>query len=198
MWTNVVRDGYDQIARVYLADRNRLGSGKYVQKLLKLLPKHSTVLDLGCGAGVPIDDVLLKAGHEVIGIDISNEQIKLARAYCPRGRYIVGDIADLEEGTYQVDAVISFYTLFHIPRTEQAKALKIIASFLPKGGMLLLTMGDREFEGSHILHSVPMWVSQYGTIKNKMLVEKAGFKIVFSEMDSSGGEHHQILMAEKV
>lgn len=198
MKDNVVRDGYDKVAASYLASRDRLKSGKYVQQLLKYLPKKSSFLDLGCGAGVPVDDILLKAGHSVIGIDISNEQIKLARKNCKGGQYLVGDISDLKENEYQVQAVVSFYTIFHIPREQHVKILKTVASFLPRGGMLLLTMGDREFEGLHLLHSRPMWSSQYGTVKNRKLVELAGFKILNDEIDTSGGERHQVIMAEKI
>lgn len=192
-----MRDGYDKIADVYLANRDRLKSGRYVQQLLKYLPKNSTILDLGCGAGVPVDDILLKAGHEVRGIDISSEQIKLARKKCPRGQYSVGDIQDLESGQYQAQAVVSFYTIFHIPRAKQGNLLKVMASFLPKGGMLLITMGDREFEGEHILHGEKMWSSQYGTKQNREMVERAGFGIITDELDNSGGERHQVILAQK-
>lgn len=185
------------MANVYLANRERLKSSKYVQQLLKYLPKQSTILDLGCGAGIPVDDILLKAGHSVIGMDISHEQIKLARQKCPRGEFFVGDIQDLKEGEYSVQAVISFYTIFHIPRDSQGKLLKVIASYLNKGGMLLITMGDREFEGEHDLHGVKMWSSQHGTVKNRNMVESAGFKIINEEMDMSGGERHQVILAEK-
>lgn len=189
---------YDKIAGDYLAARDRLKSSKYVQQLLKYLPKNSTVLDLGCGAGVPVDDVLLKAGHEVIGIDISREQIKLARKMCPRGQYMVGDIQDLQTGEYQVSTVISFYTLFHVPRDKQGELLKKMASYLPKDGILLITMGDRDFEGEHILHGTKLWSSQFGTTKNRRLVESAGFEVILDEIDTSGGERHQVIMAEKL
>jgi SAM-dependent methyltransferase len=195
--TDLVRDGYDKIARDYLADRDRLRSGKYIQQLFKYLPKNSSVLDLGCGAGVPIDDVLIKAGHAVTGIDISSSQIKLARQNCPKGFFIQGDIQDLKNGEYSVQAVVSFYTLFHVPKERQAGVLKIIASFLPKGGMLLISMGDREFEGNHELYGAPMWSSQYGTAKNLQMVESAGFLILMNEMDNSGGERHQVILGQK-
>mgnify|MGYP001615104394 CR=1 FL=1 len=198
MKSDLVRTGYNKVASVYLANRDRLKSGKYIQQLLKYVPKNSTILDLGCGAGVPVDDVLLKAGHEVIGIDISIEQIKLARKMCPGGQFVVGDIQNLQKNEYQVDAVVSFYTIFHIPRTKQGELLKIMASFLPKGGMFLITMGDREFEGEHNLHGTKMWSSQYGTVKNKKLVEAAGFSIITDELDMSGGERHQVLLAKKL
>lgn len=198
MKMDLVKDSYNKIAATYLANRDRLKSGKYVQQLLRYLPKKSTVLDLGCGAGVPVDDILLKAGHSVIGIDNSVEQIKLARKNCKEGDFLVGDITELKEKEYQVEAVVSFYTIFHTPRDSQAKTFKIISTYLKKGGMLLVTMGDREFEGTHLLHGSPMWSSQYGTTKNRQLIEAAGFKILTEEIDVSGGERHQVILAEKL
>lgn len=198
MGSSLIRDGYDVVAQSYLADRDKLKSGKYLQQLLKYLPKHATILDLGCGAGVPVDDVLLKAGHRVIGVDISSEQIKLARRRVPGGEYIVGDIQELTPSEYSVQAIVSFYAIFHIPRERQLAWFKTIATYLSKGGILLVTMGDREFEGSHILHGQPMWSSQYGTAKNRQMIETAGFKILVDELDTSGGERHQAIMGERV
>lgn len=186
------------MAKEYLADRARLKSSKYLQKFLKYLPKNSTILDLGCGAGVPVDDVLLKAGHTVVGIDISPEQIKLARKNCPKGQYLVGDIAELATGEYVVQGVVMLYALFHLPRTDHSRILGVIASNMIRGGILLVTMGDRPFEGEHKLYGQPMWSSQWGTAQNRQMVEAAGFRTILDEMDTSGGERHQIILAEKV
>ena len=89
MKMTLVKDSYNKIAGVYLANRDRLKSGKYVQQLLRYLPKKSTILDLGCGAGVPVDDIFLKSGHSVIGIDNSEEQIKLARKIVRVGIFLL-------------------------------------------------------------------------------------------------------------
>lgn len=198
MKTSLVRSGYDQIAKTYFKNRVRLKSDKYVQKLIKVLPKQSTILDLGCGAGAPVDNWLIKAGHQVVGIDISSEQIKLARRNCPRGEYRVGDIAELRVGQYQVQAVISFYTWFHLPRDRHGQILTIVSSYLGRGGLLLLSMGDREFEGAHQMDGIVMWSSQYGPGKNRELVERAGFRVLLDEIDPSGGERHQVILAEKL
>ena len=122
--TDVVARGYDQMAAAYLSERAALKSGKYVQKLLTLLPKRAQILDLGCGAGVPIDDLFLKKGHQVTGIDISPVMIARARRACPEGDYLVGDIQGLQPGAYQVDAVVSFYALFHLPRARHLAELQ--------------------------------------------------------------------------
>ena len=198
MNTQLVKDGYDKVANIYLANRDRLKSGKYVQQLLKLLPKKSSILDLGCGAGVPVDDILIKAGHFVTGIDISSEQIKLARKKCRGGEFIVRDIQELQQKEFNFDAVVSFYTLFHIPKNDHQQILRTIASYLTIGGIILITMGDREFEGQHALHDIPMWSSQFGTEKNIELVKKAGFKILSNEIDTSGGERHLVILAQKI
>lgn len=134
----------------------------------------------------------------MIGIDVSSEQIKLARKNCPGGEFRVGDMMDLSENEYSAEAVVSFYTLFHIPRGEQGQMLKIMASYLKTGGMLLATMGDREFEGKHQLYGATMWVSQYGTAENKKMVERAGFKVMTDEIDTSGGERHQVILGQKL
>lgn len=192
----IVKNGYNQIAGAYFKNRERLKSGRYVRQLLRYLPKQASILDLGCGSGVGVDDILIKAGHRVMGIDIAQEQIKLARKYCPGGEFAVGDISKLRRGVYSVQAVVSFYVLFHVPRSEQGRVLSVIASYLDRGGMLLITMGDREFEGEHTLHGVPMWVSQWGTAKNRQIVEAAGFKILEDSIATSSGERHQVILAQ--
>ncbi len=198
MYRDLIKKSYDQIAEYYLTHRTELKSNKHVSQLLKLLPKQSQVLDLGCGAGVPIDDLILKAGHSVIGIDISPKQIELARKYCPRGQFITGDIAELRIAEYQVDAIISFYALFHLPRTQHAEILKTWSRNLSSGGLMLVSMGDREFEGNHSTLGIQLWSSQYGTKKNSQMVMNAGFDIIAEDIDTSGGERHQVILARKI
>lgn len=198
MDSRLVKNGYDLIAGAYLSARSKLKTNKYLSRLLKLLPRESIILDLGCGAGVPVDDVLLKAGHRVIGVDNSRSQIELARKYCPRGEYIVADIEELTKGEFQAQAIVCLYTLFHLPRGRHAELIKIMASFLPKGGYLLITMGDREFEGEHLMHGVTMWSSQFSVAKNLEMVRRAGFEILTEEIDGSGGERHLVVLAQKL
>ena len=194
----LISDGYDLIADIYLANRDRLKTAKYVQTLLKYLKKSSSILDLGCGAGVPIDDILMKAGHSVIGLDISPKQIMLAKKYCRNGDYSVRDIAQLTHNEYKVEGIVCMYTMFHLPRTKHREMLDTYASFLPTGGLMLLSMGDREFEGEHQMYGENMWSSQYGTATNISMVKQAGFETIIDTLDNTGGERHQIIMAKKL
>ncbi|MEI6690923.1 MAG: class I SAM-dependent methyltransferase [bacterium] len=191
----LITDGYNKIARTYLVERQKLKTDKYVKELIERLPDESIVLDVGCGAGVPVDDALLRRGFGVVGIDTSEEQIKMARKLCKGGDYMVRDINLLIENEYQVDAVVCLYTMFHIPREQHRKMLAIFASFLKKGGCLLLTMGDRDFEGEHEMLGTKMWSSQWGREKNTKMVVDSGFEILKDEINTTASERHQVILA---
>ncbi len=68
--------------------------------------------------GVPIDKFLIQKGHQVIGIYFSKDQIRLARKNLPQCKFVVKDMLKLKNNEYKVDAVISFYAIFHIPREK--------------------------------------------------------------------------------
>ncbi len=107
-------------------------------------------------------------------------------------------MSDLNKGEYQVGAVISFYTIFHIPREKHQELLKKIDSFLQQGGFILITMGVRDLEDTeNDFYGEKMWWSQFGAEKNNELVKNAGFQILLNEIDTSGGENHQIILAKK-
>lgn len=76
----LVRRGYNRVAERY--DEAFPPAEKYerlITDLLARLPTGSTVLDLGCGSGVPVARALVEAGHQVLGVDFSEIQIARAR-----------------------------------------------------------------------------------------------------------------------
>jgi len=156
-------------------------------------------LDLGCGPGKPIGEFLVKKGFKVFGIDFSERQIKLARKNVSGAKYEVRDISELKEGDFSVEAVVSFYAIFHLPKEIHQDLFRIINSFLPKQGIILVTMGSEKWEGTgKDFHGVGMYWSHYGAEKNRKIIEKTGFKILFDEIDKNGGEKHQIILAKKI
>ncbi|OGE18583.1 hypothetical protein A3J19_01305 [Candidatus Daviesbacteria bacterium RIFCSPLOWO2_02_FULL_41_8] len=195
---NLVREGYNKAAESYSSSRDQFSNTKYLEKLANLLQPGATVLDLGCGSGVPIDKFLIDKGFEVIGIDISEIQIELAKQNIPNTEFFVKDMSELKNGEFSVDAAVSFYAIFHTPREEHQELFKKINSFLPEGGLILVTMGSGEWEGEEDdFHGAKMWWSHYGAEKNKEIIEKAGFEIILNEIDTSGGERHLFILARK-
>ncbi len=197
MSKDVVRTGFNKAAKVYMASRGQFVNDRYLERLDDMLERGSRILDLGCGAGRPIDKFFIYRGHKVTGIDISEKQIKLARRNEPRARYAVKDISNLQKEEYQADAIVSFYTILHIPRETHEELFEKINSFLPEGGLVLVTMGSSEWEGIGDFYGVEMYFSHYGPEKNREILERTGFKVILDEIDTSGGEKHQVILARK-
>lgn len=195
--TDLVRRGYNRAAETYTRQRDQFESLAYLDRLAAWLQPGATVLDVGCGAGVPIDRYLVDKGFRVFGIDLSERQIALARVNVPDAAYDVRDMTSLRSDDYAVDAIVSFYAIFHTPRAGHAALLRTFASFLPPGGLLLVTMGAGEWEGMEDdFHGVPMFWSHYDSVTNRRLIEDAGFTILLDAIDEQADERHQIVLAE--
>ncbi|WP_374199646.1 methyltransferase domain-containing protein [Micromonospora sp. NBRC 110038] len=98
----LVEHGYDALSYHYRADD--AGDGQYAPWLAALhrrLPGSATVLDLGCGCGVPAARFLAAAGHHVAGVDISAVQVERARRLVPTGTFLRADATrvDLPPGS---------------------------------------------------------------------------------------------------
>lgn len=192
-----VLSAYEKLGLRYMDHRSQLRSDTYVRLLMQNIPKGSLVLDVGCGMGVPVDDILVKQGYLVQGIDLSPTLIREARRLVPGAEYAVRDMQTLKPGEYSVQAVICLYSLFHTPRSTHPVILKTFASFLPPRGQLLLSMGDIPFEGEHEMYGVRSYSSQWGVARNTAMVVDAGFMILRNEIAVSGGERHQMIIATK-
>lgn len=86
----LIAESYDRIAERYLewrAEQHREGAAPWVSILAERVPSRSKVLDLGCGAGIPVTRMLAET-FDVTGVDISATQIDLARRNVPTGRFI--------------------------------------------------------------------------------------------------------------
>jgi cyclopropane fatty-acyl-phospholipid synthase-like methyltransferase len=195
---DIVRNTYDKIAEKYAASRGAFNNDAHLEKFSSVLPTGATVLDVGCGSGVPVDSFLVSRGFKVIGLDISEKQIELARTKVPEAKYLVRDISELTAGEFSVNAVVSFYAIFHTPRETHADLFKKFNSYLPANGLMLVTMASTEWEGvENDFYGEPMYESHYGPNENSELVRSAGFEIISDEIDSAGGEAHQVIFAKK-
>ncbi len=196
---DAVRQGYNKVADKYLEERDQFKNDKYLKKFNSLLSPESLILDIGCGAGKPVDKFFIQHGHRIIGIDISEKQVELARQNVPQGLFKVEDMSALKPGEYKVDAVISFYAIFHIDRETHFELFKKIYSFLPTGGLIMVTMGSSSWEGSEEdFHGGKMTWSHFGKEKNRQIVEAQSFKVLTDEIDENGNEKHQVIIAKKI
>jgi ubiquinone/menaquinone biosynthesis C-methylase UbiE len=182
----VVEQGYDRVAHEYarLEGESEWPRMRWVRKLLKGLEPGSSVLDLGCGSGDPAD-VEISKEHKVTGVDISQTQINLARQNVPTGHFLHGDAGSVEFPPTSFDAVISFYTLEHIPREEHRTILRRIYKWLRVGGLLLMSIEAGDFDdvmGEWL--GVPMFISCFDPETMRRMVNEAGFELLETAIET--------------
>jgi cyclopropane fatty-acyl-phospholipid synthase-like methyltransferase len=185
-----VATGYDSIAGQYfdLVNRPRASDVRpqWLDGLLERLFPGSKVLDLGCGPGVPTAEMIVSNGHDVVGIDISPEQIKLARANVPQGHFDVCDALEAQFDPSSFDAVLTLFVMTHLPREEWAALLSRLGEWLVPGGWLLATFGMSDSDGCEEENFLGFghqnWTNGYDGPTSLELLSDAGFRIERAEV----------------
>src|SRR5271156_4733186 len=144
---NLVERSYDNVAQDYLAwsaPRPTTTRASYIDNLVRILPSEASVLELGCGAGVPSTQTLISHGLQVTGVDISASQIALAREHIPQARLIHSDMMSLSFPPNSFNAIVGFYSIFHLPKEEQGIMISRATRWLKPGGWLLCNFHTAE------------------------------------------------------
>jgi SAM-dependent methyltransferase len=178
-----VEAGYDALAATFGEWMARVEGDpweRYVDELAARLPVGARVLDLGCGNGSKTSRL---ADFDVVGVDISERQLQLARAAVPAATFVHADFAELDLPTQSFDAVTVLYSLVHTPREDHAALLGRIRDWLKPGGHFLASMshvgGPDRFEE---WLGVEMFFSGFDAETNRRLVADAGFELLSADV----------------
>ena len=197
-----VREGYNVIAERYLSERKRDSEDvRLLDELIERLPAHAKVLDAGCGAGVPISQMLSERFH-VTGVDFSEAQIQLARRNVPYATFLCEDMTELNFPDNTFDGITSYYAIIHIPREQHQALLANFHRMLKPGGLALLCLGaehliddiDENFYGAR------MYWSHYDRETYLELLKELGFPLIWSRLvadESCEGAKHLFVLAQK-
>lgn len=199
---NLVRQGYNAIARRYLAAReSEPANVGPVHKLMTRLAPGALVLDAGCGAGIPVTR-LLQQRYRVVGVDFSPAQLSLARSLVPDAPFVCQDLTALGFRNNCFDAICSYYAIIHIPREEHAAILQTIGDILKPGGLALLCLGAEDLAADYEsdYFGEPMYWSHFNAETNMQLLRACGLETVWSDLvpDSHGADSsHLFVLAKK-
>jgi 2-polyprenyl-3-methyl-5-hydroxy-6-metoxy-1,4-benzoquinol methylase len=136
--------GYEALAETFMRIRNKRIGPAVVREWCHSIPPGSEVLDLGCGSGVPISEVLVEAGFAVHGVDASPT---LIRAFQERFPQAQAECCAVEESAFfekTFGAAIAWGLMFLLPADVQAMAIAKVAKALKPGGRFLFTSPREE------------------------------------------------------
>ena len=199
--TDIVRHGYDAMSHLYRRDAdNPAEYGPWLAALQRQIPVSASVLDLGCGCGIPVAATLASNGHRVTGIDLSEVQITRARRLVPNATFLHADANQVSFPDRTFDAVVSLYALIHMPLDEQPRLISRIADWLRPGGLLLVTTGAQAWSGTeeHWLGGpVPMWWNHADADTYRRWIIQAGLLIESDEFVPEDDGGHQLFWARR-
>lgn len=141
-----LKDTYNRIAEDWY--KNHYTDERWTEatdKFISFLQPENLVLDVGCGPGMK-SKYLINKGLKVVGIDISEKMIEIARREAPAGKFYVMDMKDIDKLKENFDGIFAHACLLHIPKKEIRKILKILLNKLKKGSYIHLAVKEKKPE----------------------------------------------------
>lgn len=176
-------ESYDRIAEEWASYRKDSPVNLCVREAFSSLPKGSSILDIGCGTGHPIDEYLLDEGYLVTGIDFSSKML----SYTEDLKELGGEFYCLDFLDYKTerrfDGILAFDSLWHLRKEDQERAYRKVASFLKPGGIFLFTAGKSEGESQGEMFGQPFTYSSLDYHKTFQILKEEGLVILSYTLD---------------
>ena len=202
---DLVRRGYDAISLAYRSDDGNASPssaqdvGRYAgwaAELAGLLRPGALVVDLGCGAGIPATRELAGRGLTVLGVDFSLVQLRRARRLVPAARFVQADMAALQLRPASADAVAAFYSLIHVPVTDQRALFPRIRRWLRPGGYFLAIVGAKRWTGTAPYLGADMFWDHADTATYLNWLRAARLTPIWNRYVPEGDSGHTLVLAE--
>jgi SAM-dependent methyltransferase len=184
-----VAAGYDQVGEAYFQYYRAAPSEvvtRYENLFIDQVTPGGSVLELGCGNGLPMTANLAEKFH-VTGVDFSAGQIDRARRNVSGPTFIHADMTTVEfpDGTF--DGIAACYSIIHVPRDLHGDLFHSIFSWLKPGGLFMATLNSTPDEGSYEddWFGAPMYWSGFDVDTSRQMITDTGFETVSERVEVS-------------
>jgi SAM-dependent methyltransferase len=173
---------------------DRLAEGPWLDRFSDLIPARGTILDIGCGSGLPIAAELVRRGYDVTGIDAAPEMLALFRRNVPDMPALPGDMRDLSLGRYFA-GLLAWDSFFHLSPDDQRAMFARFQAHAAPGAALMFTSGPAEGTAIGELEGEPLYHGSLDPDEYRALLDAAGFEVVNHIMEDPGCGHRTIWLA---
>jgi SAM-dependent methyltransferase len=133
-------NGYEAVAPEFMGRREQSSVGiATIRTWARSLPPGASILDLGCGHGVPVSMALMNDGFVIYGVDASPSLIAAFRRRFPHAHLACEAVEDSRFFDRTFDAIIAVGLMFLLPAGVQRDLIRKVALALKPGGRLLFT-----------------------------------------------------------
>ncbi len=152
-----VGENYDAIASEY-ADNlfNELEAKPLDRHLLNRFAEEvrgrGSVADIGCGPG-QVARYLSDQGVRIIGIDLSEEMVRVATRLNPKIEFRADNMLSLDLADESFAGIVAFYSIIHLEPADISAAFREFRRLLSNDGVLFIAFHI----GDHVHHVDEMW-----------------------------------------
>jgi SAM-dependent methyltransferase len=186
-------NGYESVSEEFLARRGNSGTRsiaigvKEVRNWAKVLPRGSSVIDLGCGPGFPITVVLVEEGLQVFGVDAAPSFVAAFQRNLPGTPIVCESVLESRLFDRTFDAVLSIGLMFLLKAEEQHRLIGRLADILVPGGSLLFTSPAKPAVWNDAMTGLES--ISLGAVEYRKLLGTAGMSIA-EEYEDVGENHY--------
>jgi SAM-dependent methyltransferase len=186
----LIVEHYERHALAWDADRRHgtWADKPWLDRFVAALPAGASVLDLGCGGGVPVALHLVESGMNVTGIDTSPTLVALCRERLPNEEWIAGDMRSLSLGR-RFDGILAWDSFFHLTHDEQRRMFDIFAGHSTGGTILMFNAGPAYGEVVGSYRGDPLYHASLSAAEYEEALRRTGFEVVahVTEDHDAGG-----------
>jgi 2-polyprenyl-3-methyl-5-hydroxy-6-metoxy-1,4-benzoquinol methylase len=180
-------NGYESVAQAFMARHGRSAIGvANVRAWARALPCGASILDLGCGSGVPISRALIEDGFSVYGVDASATMVAAFRDRFPQAPVACEAVEHSAFFSRTFDGVIAWGLMFLLPAEVQQAVIRKVAAALNPGGRFLFTSPEQACTWADALTGLPSL--SLGGEAYKAALHSAGLTLVGQYRDE--GDNH--------
>ncbi len=168
-----------------------------VERAFSYLNKaQSSVLEIGCGNGRDAKEILKYTSH-YIGIDVSEELIKMARESEPDAHF---EIADIENYTFpeHVDLIIAFASLLHSDKENLQVILDKAHEALHEHGIFYISLKYGDYHEEILVDEFGTRCYYFYTPEIIMAMAKDRYKVEYQNIQDINGQKWFVIVLRKV
>jgi cyclopropane fatty-acyl-phospholipid synthase-like methyltransferase len=180
-------NGYEAFASEFMRYRSESIGVATVRRWALALEPGATILDLGCGHGVPLAAALIDDGFIVYGIDASPTLTATFRRRFPHAHVACEAVEESAFFTRTFDAVLTIGLMFLLEADTQRDLIQKVAKALVPGGRFLFTSPRQACTWTDVLTSHTSL--SLGADGYKAILASAGLTLLDEYLDE-GRQHY--------
>jgi 2-polyprenyl-3-methyl-5-hydroxy-6-metoxy-1,4-benzoquinol methylase len=181
-------EGYEKVAAAFVRARRNFIGPTVVRKWATGLRAGTSILDLGCGSGVPISEALLQDGFSIYGVDASPTLVAKFRERFPGVALECSPVEESQFFNRSFDAAVAWGLMFLLPVDTQRSLIGKVARVLNPSGQFLFTAPKEAGTWPDSLTGIPSYSLGHEAYERELAVH--GLRLSGNDVDEGDNYYY--------